>query len=264
MDTVSPGSAARSDRRAAGGRAGRRRPPVAQAAQQRGAQPGAWRKARRSCATRSKAFPRASRCTTRKTAWWSATRPTRGVYGGGKGARELAGTPQPLIAQNALAAERPAAGSTPDEARNGSRRSSSAGAARPGQCASSRRVDGRWLHGRWVRSRDGGIVSTFTDVTELRRAQDAYGQAGGGGKTGARHAAGGDRFPRRTRHRALQPAPGADAGLRTRRAERPVLAHAVSRRTRSGARPAKATALLRGGAVHEGEMKLRRKDGAVL
>jgi len=36
--------------------------------------------------------------------------------------------------------------------------------------------DGRWLHGSWVRSRAGGIVSVFTDVSELQRAQDAYGR----------------------------------------------------------------------------------------
>ena len=34
--------------------------------------------------------------------------------------------------------------------------------------------DGRMLLGRFVRGRTGGIISAFTDVTDLRRAQDAY------------------------------------------------------------------------------------------
>ena len=37
--------------------------------------------------------------------------------------------------------------------------------------------DGRQLQGRWVRSRGGGMVSAVTDVTELKRAQDAFGRA---------------------------------------------------------------------------------------
>ena len=36
--------------------------------------------------------------------------------------------------------------------------------------------DGRWMQGRFVRCRDGGIVSGFTDVTELLRAQADYGR----------------------------------------------------------------------------------------
>ena len=42
--------------------------------------------------------------------------------------------------------------------------------------------DGRSLQGLFVRSRAGGTVSMFADVTELRRTQDAYGQAVAEGK----------------------------------------------------------------------------------
>ena len=95
------------------------------------------------------------------------------LYGAGKHARELAGTPQPVLAQNAMAVEVP----PPEYAGRKEqwlkeqieRRRGATGAVRHFQTS-----DGRWLHGSWVRSRAGGIVSVFTDVSELQRAQDAY------------------------------------------------------------------------------------------
>lgn len=97
------------------------------------------------------------------------------VYGGGKSAARLAGTPYPVIAQNAFEAEVvPADYAGRREAwleERLARRRSGAGAVRQYQTR-----DGRWLQGRFVRSRGGGIVSVFTDVTELRQAQDAYGK----------------------------------------------------------------------------------------
>ena len=97
------------------------------------------------------------------------------VYGAGKMAAELPGVPYPVIAQNALAAE-----VVPPEYADRrvqwleerlARRRSGAGQVRHYQLR-----DGRSLQGLFVRSRAGGIVSMFADVTELRRAQDAYGQ----------------------------------------------------------------------------------------
>jgi diguanylate cyclase (GGDEF)-like protein/PAS domain S-box-containing protein len=99
-----------------------------------------------------------------------------GVYGGGKTAQELAGTAYPLIAQNAMEAE-----VLPPEYEGRrtqwleerlERRRSGAGKVRHYELR-----DGRLLQGLFVRSRSGGIVSLFTDVTELRRAQQAHAQA---------------------------------------------------------------------------------------
>ncbi|HUN67657.1 MAG TPA: PAS domain S-box protein [Burkholderiales bacterium] len=97
------------------------------------------------------------------------------VYGAGKSAGDLAGAPYAAIAQNALAAEvlpreYEGRGEQWIEERL-ARRRSGGGAVRHYETR-----DGRALQGLFVRSRAGGIVSMFTDVTELRRAQDAYGQ----------------------------------------------------------------------------------------
>jgi diguanylate cyclase (GGDEF)-like protein/PAS domain S-box-containing protein len=97
------------------------------------------------------------------------------VYGAGKAAAELPGTPYPVIARNALEVEV----IPPGHADRGTqwleerlaRRRSGAGEVRHYQLR-----DGRSLQGRFVRSRGGGIVSMFTDISELRRAQDAYSQ----------------------------------------------------------------------------------------
>lgn len=103
------------------------------------------------------------------------------VYGGGRTAAQLPGVPFPEIAQNALAAE-----VIPSEYADSrvrwleerlARRRSGTGQVRHYQLR-----DGRSLQGLFVRSRGGGIVSMFADVTELRRAQDAYGQVVAEGK----------------------------------------------------------------------------------
>ena len=96
------------------------------------------------------------------------------VYGGGKAAAGLPGTPYPLIAQNAMDAE--VLPPEYDDRRTQwleerlARRRSGVGRVRYYQLR-----DGRALQGLFVRTRAGGIVSIFTDVTEMRRAQDAYG-----------------------------------------------------------------------------------------
>jgi diguanylate cyclase (GGDEF)-like protein/PAS domain S-box-containing protein len=95
------------------------------------------------------------------------------VYGGGRPPAELTGTPYPAIAMNAMEAE-----DLPPEfagRRNAwleervARRRSGAGQVRHYQLR-----DGRSLQGMFVRSRAGGIVSMFTDVSEMRRAQEAH------------------------------------------------------------------------------------------
>ena len=95
------------------------------------------------------------------------------VYGAGRSAAELAGTPYRVIARNAFEAEvvEPGyAGRAEDWlSERLARRSTGTGAVRH-----YRTRDGRSLQGRFVRSRGGGIVSVFTDVTELKRAQDAH------------------------------------------------------------------------------------------
>jgi diguanylate cyclase (GGDEF)-like protein/PAS domain S-box-containing protein len=97
------------------------------------------------------------------------------VYGGGAAAAELLGTPYPAIAQHAFEAEAMPAEFAGRPAQwleeRLARRRSGAGSVRQYQTR-----DGRSLQGLFVRSRAGGIVSMFTDVTELRRARDAYGQ----------------------------------------------------------------------------------------
>lgn len=96
-----------------------------------------------------------------------------GVYGAGQSAAQLAGTPYPEIARMAMEAEvvPPEYEGRPQDwlADRLARRRSGAGALRH-----YRTRDGRSLQGRIVRSRGGGIVSMFTDVTEINRAQEAY------------------------------------------------------------------------------------------
>lgn len=95
------------------------------------------------------------------------------VYGAGQSAAQLAGTPYPEIARMAMDAEvvPPEYEGRPEDwlADRLARRRSGAGAVRH-----YRTRDGRSLQGRFVRSRSGGIVSMFTDVTEINRAQEAY------------------------------------------------------------------------------------------
>ncbi len=98
------------------------------------------------------------------------------AYGGGKTAQQLLGTTYPVIAQNALEAE-----VLPPEYEGRrtqwleerlARRRSGAGKVRHYELR-----DGRSLQGLFVRSRAGGTVSMFTDVSELRRAQQAHAKA---------------------------------------------------------------------------------------
>jgi diguanylate cyclase (GGDEF)-like protein/PAS domain S-box-containing protein len=99
-----------------------------------------------------------------------------GVYGGGKSALELPGTTYPVILQNAMEAE-----VLPAEYEGRrtqwleeriARRRSGAGMLRHYELR-----DGRALQGLFVRSRAGGVVSMFTDVSEVRRAQEAHAKA---------------------------------------------------------------------------------------
>jgi len=94
------------------------------------------------------------------------------AYGGGTPASALPGTPYPVIAQNAMDAEI----LPPEyegrrtqwlEERMAQRRSGA------GRLRHYEMRDGRSLQELFVRSRAGGIVSLFTDVSELRRAQIA-------------------------------------------------------------------------------------------
>ena len=184
------------------------------------------------------------------------------VYGAGKAARELAGTPQPIIAKNVLTAEVPpaeyAGRSEEWVAKVIEQRRGATGAVRLFQT-----VDGRWLHGRWVRSRDGGIVSMFADVTELRRAQDAYGQVVAEEKLVLDTLPVGVAFMVERVivrcNRRLEQMLGYGPGELNGKSSRVLYPNdEVWRSAGEG------YSLLRGGAVHEGEMKLQRKDGTVL
>ena len=185
-----------------------------------------------------------------------------GIYGAGRGAAELPGTPYAAIARNAYDAE-----IVPPEyagrreqwlAERLARRRSGAGAVR--QYATR---DGRRLQGLFVRSRAGGIVSMFTDVTELRRAQDAYGEVLAEETlvldtlpVGIAFLA--DRVVLRCNRRLEQMlgyGPGELNGQSSR-----VLYPTDEVWREAGER----YALLRGGEVQEREMRLRRKDGSRL
>src|SRR5258706_908988 len=184
------------------------------------------------------------------------------LYGAGKHARELAGTPQPVLAQNAMAVEVP----PPEYAGRKEqwlkeqieRRRGATGAVRHFQTS-----DGRWLHGSWVRSRAGGIVSVFTDVSELQRAQDAYVQLAAEEKlvldtlpVGIAFVS--DRIIVRCNRRLEQMLgyePGELKGQSTR-----VLYPSEALWNEAGER----YKLLASGQVLEGEFKLRRKDGTAL
>jgi|CXWL01.1.fsa_nt_gi diguanylate cyclase (GGDEF)-like protein/PAS domain S-box-containing protein len=184
------------------------------------------------------------------------------VYGAGKAAAELPGTPYPAIAQNALAAEV----IPPEYAERRvqwledrlARRRSGAGKVRYYQLR-----DGRSLQGLFVRCRAGGIVSMFADVTELRRAQDAYGEVLAEGKmvldtmpVGVAFFSG--RVIVRCNQRLEQMlgyGPGELQDQSTR-----VLYPSESLWNEAGER----YKLLKGGEVLEGEFRLRRKDGSSL
>ncbi|MGH8746298.1 MAG: PAS domain-containing protein, partial [Burkholderiales bacterium] len=94
------------------------------------------------------------------------------LFGGGRRAGELAGAPFPVIARNGFQAEQlPGdAGREEDwiEQRVRQHREG-AGVLRQFQTR-----DGRWKQGKSVRTVLGGYVSVVTDITDLKRAQDAY------------------------------------------------------------------------------------------
>ena len=94
------------------------------------------------------------------------------LFGGGRRASELVGAPYLEIARNAYQAEQPAgyAGREKDwiEQRVRQHREG-AGVLRQFQTR-----DGRWKQGKSVRTVLGGYVSVVSDITDLKRAQDAY------------------------------------------------------------------------------------------
>ena len=184
------------------------------------------------------------------------------VYGAGKTAAELPGTPYPVIAQNALTAEVIPSDYADRRAQwleeRLARRRSGAGQVRQYQLR-----DGRSLQGLFVRSRGGGVVSMFADVTALRQAQDAYGQAVAEGKlvldtlpVGVAFFSG--RIIVRCNQRLEQMLgynPGELQGQSSR-----ILYPSEALWHEAGEH----YKLLTGGEVLEGEFKLRRKDGSPL
>ncbi|MCX7962274.1 MAG: PAS domain S-box protein [Burkholderiales bacterium] len=184
------------------------------------------------------------------------------VYGGGKSPAQLVGTPYRDIAANAWRAEEvpPAYEGRFDDwlAERLARRALGAGAVRH-----YRTRDGRTLQGRFVRSAGGGIVSVFTDVTELVRAQQAYERVLAEENlvldtlpVGVAFLS--DRTIVRC-NRRLEQMLGYEAGE---------LAGASSRRLypdeQAWRRAGAGYARLRGGALLEAEVELARKDGARL
>ncbi len=94
------------------------------------------------------------------------------LYGGGRRANELAGTTYLEIARNAYQAERPSGYAGREEVwieervyqhREGT-----------GVLRHFQTPDGRWKQGKVVRTALGGNVSVIADITDLKRAQDAY------------------------------------------------------------------------------------------
>ena len=94
------------------------------------------------------------------------------LFGGGRRAGELVGTPFIEIARNAFRAEQPVGyiGREDDwiaervhEHRQGS-----------GALRQFHTRDGHWKQGKSVRTVLGGYVSVVSDITDLKRAQDAY------------------------------------------------------------------------------------------
>jgi diguanylate cyclase (GGDEF)-like protein/PAS domain S-box-containing protein len=184
------------------------------------------------------------------------------LYGAGRRAAEMPATPYATIVQNALEVELPPkeyAGRREQWLQERlSRRDAGSGATRHYQTK-----DGRWLQGRWVRCRGGGIVSVFTDTTELRQAQDAYGEVL------AEEALVLDTLPvgvaffadrlivrcNRRLEQMLGYGPGELQGKSSR-----VLYPSEALWNEAGER----YKLLKGGQVLDGEFKLRRRDGSAL
>ncbi len=184
------------------------------------------------------------------------------LYGAGRRAAELPATPYATIVHNALDVEQPPREYVDRRAQwmqeRLRRRASGSGAVRYYQT-----LDGRWLQGRWVRSRSGGIISVFTDVTELRRAQDAYGEILAEETlvldtlpVGVAFLA--ERVIVRC-NRRLEQMLGYAPGELNGQPSRMLYSSEEVWRAVGGA-----YAVLRGGGVKEGEVPLRRKDGSRL
>ena len=184
------------------------------------------------------------------------------LYGAGRRAAELPRTPYATIVRNALEVEEP----PPEYAGRAAqwfedrlnRRQSGDRGVRQYQTG-----DGRWLHGSWVRSRGGGTVSVFTDFTELRRTQDAYGAVRAEEEllldtlpVGIAFYSG--RVIKRC-NRRLEQMLGYGAGELQGQSTR-VLYPSEALWQEAGER----YKLLTSGQVLEGEFKLRRKDGGAL
>jgi diguanylate cyclase (GGDEF)-like protein/PAS domain S-box-containing protein len=94
------------------------------------------------------------------------------AYGRGREPAALIGAPYRDIAEAAYAAELFAPGQAPEReawiAERIERRK------RPDNTRQFQTRDERWKQGRFVRTRRGGSVSVFTDITEVKRAQAAY------------------------------------------------------------------------------------------
>jgi len=123
--------------------------------------------------------------------------------------------------------------------------------------------NGRWLQGRWVRGRAGGLVSAVTDVTELKRAEDAFGRARHEGELVLDTLPVGIAFfSGRTIvrcNRRLELMLGYEPGELTGKSTR-VLYPTEEHWREAGER----YKLMASGEVLEGEFRLRRKDGTLL
>jgi diguanylate cyclase (GGDEF)-like protein/PAS domain S-box-containing protein len=94
------------------------------------------------------------------------------VYGRGRDAAALAGTPYREIAQAAYDAELFPPGEVPEREAWISERM--ARRERAHNARQYRTLDGRWKQGRFVHTQRGGSVSVFTDITDTKGAQAAY------------------------------------------------------------------------------------------
>ena len=95
------------------------------------------------------------------------------VYGGGLAAAELAGAPFSQIAENAYAAEQRGADS-PDRRQDWVTRRVALHAKGDGLAQQYQTRDGRWYQRSTTRMRSGGCVGLVSEITALKRAQEAY------------------------------------------------------------------------------------------
>ena len=184
------------------------------------------------------------------------------IYGGGRRAAALVGAPYRQIAEHAFEAE-----VVPPEFRERraewledrlARRRSGAGVVRHYETR-----DGRALQGLFVRSRAGGTVSMFTDVTELRQARDAYGRVRAEEDLVLDTLPVGVAFFTRRNivrcNRRLEQMLGYEPGELNGKPARILYATEEAWRAAGEAYPS-----LRDGGVTEGELPILRKDGSTL